>query len=331
MKKITIHILFAVIVVFIFNNNVIAQEKIAQTGMQFLSVISDAKAASMAGAVTSIETNSSALFFNPATMGFNTQFISTSFSLNKWIADINHQNISLSISPAEGEYGVFALSLQLIDYGEILGTVVANTDLGYEDIGNLSASSYAVGFGYSKRLSDKFSVGGQVKYVAQDLANAIVPVTDSTTSTVENKASGLAFDFGTLFKTGYKSLQFGMSVRNFSQEFKYAQEGFELPLTFSIGISMDMFDFTSLEKNEHSFILSIDAIDARSHSAQIAIGCEYMFLERFMIRTGYITNSDEHDIAFGVGASIFGFTFDYSYTPYGLFGNIQRLTARFNY
>ncbi len=330
MKKITLHIL-VVIVVFNINSDIYSQEKLAQTGMQFLSVISDARAASMAGAVTSVEANSSALFFNPATMGFNTGLVDASVSINKWIADINHQNFSFSVSPNQGEYGVFALSLQLVDYGEILGTIVANTDLGYEDIGNLSASSYAAGFGYSKRLSDKFSVGGQIKYVAQDLANAIVPATDSTTRKVDNKASGFAFDFGTLFKTGYESLQFGMSVRNFSQEFKYAQEGFELPLTFSIGLSMNVFDFTSLSKDNHSLIVSLDAIDARSHSAQIAIGAEYTFLNRFMLRSGYISNADEYDFTFGVGASVYGFVFDYSFTPYGLFGNIQRLTARFSY
>ena len=299
--------------------------------MQFLSVISDARAAALAGGVTSLETNSSALFFNPAAMGFREGYFDASFSLNKWIADINHQNISLSVSPAEGDYGVFALSLQLVDYGEILGTIVADNDQGYLDIGNLSASSYAAGIGYAKSLSDKFSVGGQVKYVSQDLAEATVPATDSTTKSVENKASGFAFDFGTLFKTGFKSLQFGMSVRNFSQEFKFAQEGFELPLTFSLGISMNVFDFTDFQKDQHCLILSVDAIDARSHSAQIAVAGEYTFLDKFMLRIGYLTNSDEQDVSFGLGTSLFGFGFDYSYTPYGVFGNIQRLSARFAY
>ena len=86
MKKNAIYIIIGVIVVFTFNSRLFAQEKLGQTGMQFLSVISDAKASAMAGAVTSVETNSSALFFNPATMGFNEDFVSASFSQNKWIA-----------------------------------------------------------------------------------------------------------------------------------------------------------------------------------------------------------------------------------------------------
>ena len=40
-------------------------KKLAQTGFQFLSVVSDARASAMAEAMTSLETGSSALFFNP--------------------------------------------------------------------------------------------------------------------------------------------------------------------------------------------------------------------------------------------------------------------------
>ncbi|HDQ44820.1 MAG TPA: DUF3308 domain-containing protein, partial [bacterium] len=41
-------------------------QKLAQTGFQFLSVVSDARGSAMAEALTSLETGSSALFFNPA-------------------------------------------------------------------------------------------------------------------------------------------------------------------------------------------------------------------------------------------------------------------------
>jgi hypothetical protein len=43
-------------------------QKLAQSGFQFLSVVSDARAAAMAEAMTSLEIGSSALFFNPAGM-----------------------------------------------------------------------------------------------------------------------------------------------------------------------------------------------------------------------------------------------------------------------
>jgi hypothetical protein len=330
MKKVALSTLILFVIIFNITTISVAQEKLAQTGLQFLSVVSDAKTSGMANSITSIEMQSSALFFNPATMGFDTSYVNASFSLNKWIADISHQNYSVSINPGDGQWGIFGLSLQLVDYGDILGTVVADNELGYEDIGNISTSSFALGFGYAKMLSDRFSIGGQVKWVRQSLGESIIPATDSTTQTAENEVSLLAFDFGTLFKTGFKSLAFGMSVRNFSAKAKYAQAGLHLPLTFSLGVSMDVLDFTDINKDNHSLMVSIDAHDARSHAAQMAFGLNYSFLNRFSVRSGYITNGDENDFSFGIGVSVVGFTFDYSLTPFGVFGNIQRISARFS-
>ncbi|MCD6100713.1 MAG: DUF3308 domain-containing protein, partial [Candidatus Marinimicrobia bacterium] len=45
-----------------------SQKKLAQTGFQFLSVVSDARGGSMADAMTALELGSRGLFFNPAGM-----------------------------------------------------------------------------------------------------------------------------------------------------------------------------------------------------------------------------------------------------------------------
>jgi len=328
MKKI-LYITFLLVLCLI--QNIQAQEKLAQTGFQFLSVISDARAAALAGSVTSLENQSSSLFFNPATMSLDTNFINVSFSLNNWIADIKHQNFSLSINPADGLYGVFGVSLQIVDYGEILGTVVSSSEKGYEDIGLIDASALALGLGYSKRISDKFSVGGQIKWVKQSLGESTIGTDPLNIEKVNNRISTLSFDFGTLYKTGFKSLAFGMSVRNFSPEVKYASEGFQLPLKFSMGISMNVLDFASADVQKyHSLILSIDAINASSHKGQVSFGVDYKFLNVFSLRGGYITNNHENKFAVGIGVSFIGFTFDYALTPYGVLGNINRFTFRYN-
>jgi hypothetical protein len=59
---------------------------------------------------------------------------------------------------------------------------------------------------------------------------------------------------------------------------------------------------------------------------------EYKVMNLLAIRGGYISNSDENSgLSFGVGVNQFGFAFDYSYTPFGVFGKVQRFTARFLY
>ncbi len=309
----------------------IAQEKYAQTGMQFLSVISDARAAGLGGMVTSRELNSSALFFNPATMGFSENMFDVTFSINKWIADISHNNVSISFRPGDGDWGVFGLSLQLVDYGDFQSTIVSSNEQGYEDLGVFSPTALAAGFGYSRMLSDQFSVGGQIKIIRQDLGESIIPVTDSTTTDSENKLTQPAFDFGTLYKTGFGSLAFGFSVRNFSTEAKHAREGFELPLTFSFGISMDLTDLMKSLKENHALMVSVEAVDTRSLDPQLGVGMEYSFIDKFFLRGGYISGNNDYDMSFGTGFSMIGFAIDYSYTPFEILGNVSRITASFSY
>lgn len=334
MKKHILQLAALLCLAFSFATSASAQEqnreKLAQTGFQFLSVISDARAAALAGTMTGLEGSSSALFFNPATMGFAAKFFDVSFSRNQWIADINHNAFSFSLRPAGGDYGAFGVTVQAVDYGDVLGTVVANTDKGYEDIGNISPSAFAAGLGYAKMLSDRFAVGGQVKWTQQSLGSSRIPVSEGTTATVKNEEKLLAFDFGTYYKTGLKSLAFGFSVRNFSKEIKYAQESFQLPLVFSLGISMNLMDLTSFNNKNHAVLLSIQSTKERSHVEQVGFGLEYTFMDRFTLRGGYLTSNDEDNVAFGFGVSSFGLQVDYAYTPFGVFDNVQRVSVRFS-
>lgn len=316
--------------------NLFAQEnqKLAQTGFQFLSIVSDARGAAMAEAMTSLQTGSSAMFFNPAGMAEMSTFLDVTGSTNKWIADITHTTFSVAVNPADGNYGVIGLSAQYVDYGEFYGTVVNKASpQGYDDTGIFKLSAFALGLGYAKQLTDRFSVGGQVKWVKQDLGESVIPLindADTTKQTTSNKLSPFVFDFGTQFKTGIKSLVFGMSIRNFSKEVQYAEEGFQAPLVFTLGISINVMDLLGDLAHDHSLLLCVDASHYRDHPEQVKIGLDYRFMEFFSIRGGYSSSNDENDFTFGLGVSKFGFTFDYAYTPFGVFDNVQRFTARFS-
>lgn len=309
-------------------------KKLAQSGFQFLSVISDGRAAALAGAVTATEMGSASLFFNPAGMANMTGLVDVTASNNAFIADIQHNTFSAALSPKGGEWGVLGFSMQTVDYGTILGTMVAATDKGYVDTGEINPSALAVGVGYAKRLTDRFAIGAQVKYTHQDLHENLVVthVTDDTTfdtGTVQNELSPLAYDFGTLFKTGFKSLAFGMSVRNFSKEIEYAEESFQLPLVFQIGVSMNLFDLWSPGGPEQSLIATVDATHYRSHPEQILVGLDYQLMHILSLRGGYVSNNDEDGLTFGFGVHYLGVSLDYAYTPFGVFDKVQRMTARF--
>ena len=327
MKKSLLKLIIPAIIIAL-SLNISAQDKLAQTGFQFLSVATDARGGAMGDAVTTLNLGSSSLFFNPAGMARMESRFDIGATQNNWIADIKHNSYSLAINPAGGRYGVFGMTFMSVDYGDIQGTMVWGNEQGYVDTEIFRPSAFAFGAGYAKTLTDKFAVGGQIKYAGQQLGKNMVPVGEDSLKVKKNLAFTTAYDFGTIYRTGFKSLKFGMSVRNFSQEIEYESESFLLPLTFRIGLSMDVFDFFELP--QHNMLVTIDASHPRSYPEQLKVGAQYSFMDMFFGRIGYVGNSDENDLTYGFGIKKFGAAIDYAYTPFGVFDNVQRFTVRFS-
>ena len=317
-----------------------AEPKLAQTGFQFLSVSSEARAAAMGEAFTAIAAQSNSVFYNPANIARMKSRFDFALNANNWIADIQYLSGALAFNPKHGLYGSFTINMLFVDYGEFLGTVVnPNKESGYDDTGTFTPSSYSIGIAYSKMLSDRFAFGINAKYASQTLGNSFIPDPSDPSnidaaSLKENSEGVMAFDFGTIYLTGFKSLAFGMSVRNFSSQVKYEQEGFQLPLVFNIGLAMDILDLTSVDHNVHKFLLTVDATHPRAAPEQLKIGGEYTLLGVLALRAGYLSNLDERGITAGIGLKKdFGrsggrVALDYAYTPFGVFDNVQRFSFR---
>jgi hypothetical protein len=322
--------------------NIDAQQKLAQTGMKFLNVSLDARASALGEAVTSLHTGANAMFYNPAGMARISTYSSVALGTTNYIADIKYLYGSIALAPFDGDYGVIGINFESVDYGNLQATIRYDNDQGFLDAGTFSPTALSVGIGYAKYLSDKFSVGGVVKYVRQSLGTAIiggVEVGDNNNvsgKTAEAKADVLAFDFGVIYKTGFKSLDFGMDVRNFSREVKYIKDGFQLPLMFKIGISFNAVDLLNdVDKDMHSLLLTFDASHPRDYAEQVAIGAEYTFMKLLSLRVGYQTPNDEKGISAGIGLehsfSGFDFGIDYAYTSFGIFDKVQQVSVRFAY
>jgi len=307
-----------------------ADKKLGQTGFQFLSVTNDARSSALGEAATTLENGVNSLFFNPAGLARTNKYIELTASQNAWIDNIKHNTYALAIRPGDGRMGVFGLTAHSIDYGEVQGTMAWQNDQGYIDTEILYPTAFALGAGYAIALSDKFSVGGSLKFSNQNLGKSIVPDADSL-KVKKNLASATSFDFGTQFKTGFKSLMFGMTFQNFSEEISYERENFQLPLTFTIGIAMDLMDFLENKPKGQQLWCYVDATHPRSYPEQVNMGLEYGFMNSLFLRAGYMMNSDERDLNFGAGLQLMGFSFNYSYTPFGVFDNVQRITVGFGF
>ena len=347
MRYLFTFLITAVTVIILNTSDSFAQrKKLAQTGMKFLSVSTDARATAMGEAVTSLNSGSSSMLYNPSTMAELSSDADLSFGHTSWIAEINYWGGTAAFKPFDGEYGVVGVSMIYVDYGELNQTIFAENEQGYLDVGTYRPSAFAVGIGYAKSLSQKFSVGGNLRYVRQSLGSSVLDVDASGNLVKETNAVGvMSFDFGVLYHTGYKSLDFGMCVRNFSTEVKYKEENFQLPLTFKIGLSFNAADLLPVDRSLHAILVSVDASHPRDYSEQIYLGGEYTFMKSFSIRAGYNFPQDEggFNAGFGIAQSIVGLKIgvDYAYSSFGifndtndLFGNfkgIHRLTVSFAY
>ncbi len=305
------------------------QQKLAQAGFKFLSIPLEARISAMGGSSVALEGNSSSLFYNPASMANLTNYANVSFGQYNAIVDFKYQYFSAAFAPENGEYGVIGLSYMGSDYGLFKGTSRADNAQGYIDIGDFSPASYAVGVGYAKALTEKFSVGGHIKYAYQNLSGGPIEFnTGGSFNVKEYDNSVVAYDFGLLYKTGFKSLNLGMYLRNFSRELKYISRKFELPLILEIGISANLSDYLEIDVEKHSILFAIDATHPRDNEEMINVGIEYGFLKTFFVRGGLLAPSDEEGLSLGAGfaQTIFGVNvaIDYAYSNFGVFGDVQR-------
>jgi hypothetical protein len=297
--------------------------KVGQTGLQFLKVDAGAREAAMGGAMTTITDGANSVFYNPAGLARQETLGDVAGNHTQWFADIAYSSFAASYT-LEG-IGTFGLHGIFTDYGDdIIGTRVADTELGYIETGAIDVGAYSFGLSYARNLSSKFAIGGTVKYVGQSLGSNLMP----DGSTKNNEVSGVGFDFGTIFYPGWKSFRFGMSVKNFGTELEYEKESFEIPLTFSIGVGMNI--MTLFGMDDQTLLLAVDAVHPRAYSERVNLGAEYLLINMIALRAGYKTNHDNEGFNAGVGlyldVSGIKVKADYSYSDMQNFDGINRFS-----
>jgi len=309
------------------------QEKLAQTGMKFLSVSADPRAAGLGDALTAVEHGSASMFYNPAGMAWQASSVDIMLSRTRWIAEIDYSLGSFALRPAQGRWGVLGFTFLAVDYGDLEETIRFDNEQGYLDLGTFSPTAWSFGAGYARALTDQFAVGGHIKWASQNLGDSVMGLGEDGEYTREKFAErAVAYDFGMLYRTGFRSLQFAVSARNFARELSFAEESFQLPLTLRIGVSMNMMDLVALGSGVHAWLVSVDASNPRDFSEQIKVGTEYQFLDTFVLRAGYAFPTDEQGVSLGLGLrqslGRMGFGADYAFTEFGIFSNVHRLALR---
>ncbi|RJP78662.1 MAG: hypothetical protein C4524_06200 [Candidatus Zixiibacteriota bacterium] len=301
--------------------------KVGTMGAQFLKIDLDARSTAMGSASMAMGGDAGAIFRNPAAL-VNVPATSFVASYAPWFADINLYGAALARNFYQ--YGVVGLHFIYLNSGEIEETTVAQQ----QGTGNtFSVSDFAVGLSYARRLTNKFSIGGNLRWIHEDLY-----ISD---------ASVFGVDVGLLYETGFQTLRMGMSIRNFGgkfnlpgtyQDFDNGQPlpqestylGYDLPIEFAFGLAAE-----ALQTPEHRITLALDAIHPSDNYERVQIGGEYAFTETAFLRAGYIFRHDTAGLNAGAGVAVpmsgYNLGIDYAFSNFTILDNVHRFTFRFNF
>jgi len=332
MKKYKYLIVFACFALFMTApiKGIASMKKIAQSKMQFIKISPSARAAALGDAFTSYAGDPNAIFYNPAGMAF-VKGVNVICNNNSWISDIRH--LSTAVSYNKEALGTFTLSFIYMDYGEFQRTIVdEHAWAGYQELGSFSIMEYALGLGYAKKITNRLSLGGQIKYLYQNLGSVQsfsyigTEFEEQKTSTYEDGV--FAFDFGTYYNTEIKGITISMAMQNFANQ--------PIPLMFRYGMSVELNQVFFPSAKDHRLRLSGDILESKDYGDGYQFGLEYGLSGQYFLRTGYkITSSTDEGFSFGLGANLLikglEIQIDYSYSQFGVLDNISRLSFGIGY
>ncbi|HKJ81612.1 MAG TPA: PorV/PorQ family protein, partial [Ignavibacteriaceae bacterium] len=285
---------------------------------EFLKIGVGSRSSSMGDAFVAIANDASALYWNPAGLvQFNKDQVM--FSHNQWVVDINHDFLG-AVYHLDGTnaFGVAVTSLSTQD-------MPVTTE--FAPFGNGEYFSYgdlAFAVTYSRKMTDKFSFGGTVRYIEETLDKL--------------KMRGVMIDLGTYYWTGLGSTRFAVTVSNFGNQMapdgkvvlvgkreKSDWQSFSPPTIFRIG-----FAFEPYESGDNKITTSVQLNHPNDNSENVSAGFEYSWKKIVFLRGGYLFNVPEQNYSFGFGVNIpiriAYCEVDYSFSNFTLLGNAQRFS-----
>ncbi len=257
---------------------VFGQAKVGTAAAQFLDIPVGARSVGMGDAFTATADDASAIYYNPAGLASLVRREAI-FSHTVWPAGIAHDfaAVVMPMPQLGGVVGVSAIGLNTGDMDERTISNPGGTGRTF------AAANLAAGVTYSRRMTDRFSVGVTWKYVGEYYADV--------------SAHSWAIDIGTLYHTAFKSLRIGMNFCNFGPDITMLKNPYPLPMTFRFGMAGEVID-----KGTHKLTLAWEGSHPNDNLEKFQVGGEYWFNDIVALRAGYKFGAREEGERFGVGA-----------------------------
>ena len=311
-----------------------AQSKTGTSVGQFLLIEPSARVAAMGNAGATVHDEIQAAFYNPAAIGY---FLSNGvqFTHSPWIADITYDFVGLGLT--FDDFGNLYASVASLNSGEIdVRTVEKPLGTGER----YTVSDLAIGLGYGRQISDKFSVGVQVSYFQETIWHTSM--------------SAFALNVGTLYRIADDGLHIGASISNFGTRAKYNgtdlrvlydqnsalygdngslpaelfTDDFPLPILFRVGVGMPF-----QIDDDNRFLAALDAFHPSDNTESVSFGGEWSFMNTFAVRAGYQNlwqQDSELGLTLGAGLQVemgtYAMNFDYGWADHGRLEETHRIS-----
>ena len=177
MKKIILLIITVLFTVSIYAGD---ESRKGTTGADQLLVPVGAQSIATAGAFVATVRGLESIYYNPAGLDVSKR-TEAMFSYMNYVADINMSYFAAGTSL--GEFGSIGLSFKSFDFGDI---PVTTNELPDGTGATYSPTFLTIGLTYSKLLTDRVSIGTNIKLVSENIGNT--------------NASGFAIDAGVQYQ-----------------------------------------------------------------------------------------------------------------------------------
>lgn len=261
---------------------------VGSSGANFLKIPVGPRGAALGGAYTALVDDATATYWNPAGM-VGVANHEVAFTTNLWLLDLRHDFVTGVFSI--GENNRLGLSISYLSYGDEMEETTPEQPTGTGR--TFSAYDVAIGLGYARQLTDRLAIGGQAKFIRESIARST--------------ASGVGFDLGLLYTSGWNNLRIGASITNFGADLEMAGEDlrvrsdpfpetgnnpddvpffletetFSLPIQFQVGASV-----TPYRGESAAFTAMLDVRDSRDFNQEIRLGGEVEILNTLFLRAG---------------------------------------------